>query len=44
MTLHDLRNKIYKENELIKNNFPLRLGGFDLELDQSYDIASKQIK
>jgi hypothetical protein len=42
MTLHDLRNKIYKENDLIKNNFPLRLGGFDLELEQSYDIGSKK--
>ena len=44
MTLHDLRNKIYKENESIKSNFPLKLGGFDLEIDQSYDITSNNIK
>jgi hypothetical protein len=40
MTLHDLRNKIYKENDIIKNNFPLRLGGFDLEIDQNYNLES----
>ncbi len=41
MTLHDLRCKIYKEGEMIKNNFPLKLGGIDLELDKSYNLESK---
>ena len=41
MTLHDLRNKIYKEHDIIKNQFPLKLGGFDLELEQSYNLSSK---
>ncbi len=40
MTLHDLRAKIYRSNDLVKLSFPLKLGGFDLELDQSYDTSS----
>jgi hypothetical protein len=40
MTLHDLRAKIYRSNDLVKLSFPLKLGGFDLELDQSYDMSS----
>ena len=36
MILHDLRANIYKENDLIKNNFPLKLGGLDLEIGQTY--------
>jgi hypothetical protein len=40
MTLHDLRSKIYRSNDLVKLSFPLKLGGFDLELDQSYDMSS----
>lgn len=41
MHLYDLRNRIYKEGEFIKNSFPLRLGGFELEIDQSYNLTSK---
>jgi hypothetical protein len=41
MTLHDLRCDIYKENDYIKNSFPLRIGGCELETGMSYDISSK---
>lgn len=44
MTLHDLRNKIYRENELVKNNFPLKLGGYDLEIDQVYNLERKNFE
>jgi hypothetical protein len=41
MTLHDLRSDIYKEDEYIRNVFPLRIGGYDLDIGMSYDISSK---
>lgn len=40
MSLHDLKCKIYKEKDIIRNNFPLKLGGFDLELGQSYNLTN----
>lgn len=40
MTLHDLRADIYRENDRVKKNFPLKLGGFDLDVDQSYNLTS----
>lgn len=43
MTLHDLRSKLYRENDIIKNNFPLKLGGLELEVDKSYNISGKTI-
>ena len=39
MTIHDLRTNIYKENDLIKATFPLKLGDPDLELNQSYKLS-----
>jgi hypothetical protein len=41
MTLHDLRCAIYSEKDCIRNSFPLKLGGFDLDLEQSYNLESK---
>jgi hypothetical protein len=43
MTLHDLRVNIYKENELIKKSFPLKLGGFELELEHTYNLLSNYL-
>jgi len=41
MTLHDLRSSIYLSKDFIKNGFPLKMGEFDLELEQSYNLKSK---
>ena len=38
MTLHDLRQDIYRELDLIKNSFPLKLGGYELDLEDSYNL------
>jgi hypothetical protein len=43
MTLHDLRVDIYKEHDFIKSHFPLRIGGYELEVGQSYDINRKNV-
>ena len=39
MTLHDLRSDIYKENDLIREIFPLKIGGCELEPNMSYDLS-----
>jgi hypothetical protein len=44
MTLHDMRVNIYKEENLIKNNFPLKLGGLDLEVEQTYNLSGINLK
>jgi hypothetical protein len=41
MTLFDLRQNIYREASLIKDSFPLKLSGFELEVDQTYNLMSK---
>lgn len=39
MTLHDLRARVYRENHLIKDQFPLKLGGLEMELEHSYNLT-----
>jgi len=41
MTLHDLRCAIYMTQDFVVNAFPLKLGGFELDLEQSYNLTSK---
>ena len=41
MTLFDLKASINKENNFIKNIFPLKYGGFNFDLDHTYNITSK---
>lgn len=41
MTLHDIRCSIYLTKDFIKSGFPLKLGGFELDLEQSYNLSSK---
>lgn len=43
MTLHDLRSIIYRDDNLIKDNFPLNLGGLDIEIGKSYNLQGKSL-
>lgn len=40
MTLHDIRQMIYQEKDLIRNGFPLKLGGFELDTEQIYNLQN----